>query len=66
MKDLFENVVADCETYVEVDSIEILGYAINDIAEANAKAKDLPEEYRDKLCDAYALILEVQEYLYAN
>lgn len=57
-----------CESlfYFEPNSIELLGYAKNNIAEAKEKATDIPQEYLDKLNAAFSLVNEVQEHLFDN
>ena len=44
--------------------VELLGYAKNDIAEAQEAAGDLPPILMEKLKTAYALLDGVQEYLF--
>ena len=44
--------------------VELLGYAKNDIAEAQEAAGDLPPVLMEKLKTAYALLDGVQEYLF--
>ena len=46
----------------ELNSIELLGYAKNNVIEAKEKASNLPMEYKDKWNNAYSLLHEVQEY----
>ncbi len=55
-KDFFE--------YYEPNTIEILGYAKNKIVDVKEKEKKLPAKYRTKLSKAYALLDEVQDYLF--
>ena len=50
----------------EPNSIELLGYAKNSIIEAKDKVSDIPQKYLDKLSNAYALLTDVQEYLFNN
>lgn len=66
MQEVINNGIEDYMFFIETNPIEILGYAKNDIAEAKGKSKNLPHEYMEKLSDAYALLNEVQEYLYSN
>lgn len=48
----------------ETNSIELIGYAKNNIVEAKEKEINLPTEYIEKMEKAYSLLHEVQEYLY--
>lgn len=66
MQELFDNGKEDYVHFIESDPIVILGYAINEIVEVKDKTKYLSNEYKDKLSDAYALLNEVQEYLFEN
>ena len=51
----------------EPNSIELLGYAKNSIVEARDKVSEkVPEKHLDKLRNAYALLSDVQEYIYNN
>lgn len=50
----------------EPNSIELLGYAKNSIIEAKDKISEVPQKYLDKLRNAYALLADVQEYLFNN
>lgn len=50
----------------EPNSIELLGYAKNSIIEAKDKVSNVPQKYLDKLSNAYALLTDVQEYLFNN
>ena len=49
-----------------ISSIELLGYAKNDIAEVQEIEDRLPEKYRTVLTLAYNMLSDVQEYLYNN
>ena len=46
------------------NSIELLGYAQNEIVQTIRAVRTLPQEQRDKLRTAYYLLKEVQDYLY--
>lgn len=48
----------------ELNAIELLGHAKNNIVEAKEKAPELSQEYLDKLSFAYSLLNEVQECLF--
>lgn len=51
----------------EPNSIELLGYAKNSIVETRDKVSEkVPQKYLDKLRNAYALLTDVQEYIYNN
>jgi len=50
--------------YYEPNTIEILGYAKNNIVDVKEKERKLPAKYRNKLSKAYALLDEVQDYLF--
>lgn len=52
--------------YLEISPIELLGYAKNNIVEVEDRVLKLPQEYTDKLSQAYRLLDEVQEYLYST
>ena len=52
--------------YQEPNSIELIGYAMNDISKAKKLASQLPPDYSQKLSNAYTLLYEVQEYLYEH
>ena len=59
--------------FQELNPIELLGYAKNNIVEAKDyiieakdKADNLPKEYMEKLNTALLLIDNVQEYLFDN
>lgn len=52
--------------YREPNSIELIGYAMNDISKAKELETMLPTEYSNKLSRAYTLLDEVQEYLYEH
>lgn len=56
----------DAIEYMELNPIELLGFAKNNLIEAINKTADIPKEYQDKLHYAMKLIDEVQEYLYQN
>ena len=51
---------------LSITPIELIGYAKNDIVDAQELIPMLPMEYRRKLKQAYILLNEVQEYLYKN
>lgn len=51
-------------TLYEANSIELLGYAKNDIAEAEAKSADMPIKYKKQLRLVNDILTEVQEYLF--
>lgn len=51
---------------LSITPIELIGYAKNDIVDAQELIPMLPTEYRRKLKQAYILLNEVQEYLYNN
>lgn len=51
---------------LSITPIELIGYAKNDIVDAQEPIPMLPTEYRRKLKQAYILLDEVQEYLYNN
>ena len=46
------------------NSVELLGYAQNEIVQTIQVVRTLPPEQKEKLCTAYYLLKEVQEYLY--
>lgn len=46
------------------NSIELLGYAQNEIVQTIQAVRTLPQEQKEKLRTAYYLLKEVQEYLY--
>ncbi len=48
------------------NTIELLGFAKNNIVEVQNKEKDLPLEYAADLKQAYRLLDKIQEYLYRN
>ncbi len=48
------------------NTIELLGFAKNNIVEVQNKEKDLPLEYAADLKQAYCLLDKIQEYLYRN
>lgn len=50
--------------WFELNAIELLGYAKNNLAEAKEKAISMPREYKEKLSCAYSMLHEVQEYLF--
>lgn len=52
------------EYYLSINPIELLGYAKNNIIEAQERAGILPDEYIGKLAQAYRFIHEIQEFLY--
>lgn len=52
--------------YREPNSIELIGCAKNDISKVLKPESQLPLEYFNKLSQAYALLDEVQEYLYEH
>lgn len=52
--------------FQELNPIELLGYAKNNIVEVKDKADNLPKEYMEKLNTALLLIDNVQEYLFDN
>lgn len=52
--------------WFEPNTIELLGYAKNNIVEAKEKAPNLPSEYKEELSRAYSLVHKVQEYLFNN
>ena len=51
---------------LSITPIELIGYAKNDIVDAQELIPMLPTEYSRKLKQAYILLDEVQEYLYNN
>ena len=51
---------------LSITPIEFIGYAKNDIVDAQELIPMLPTEYSRKLKQAYILLNEVQEYLYKN
>lgn len=52
------------ELYPEPCAIELLGYAKNDIVQVKRIACPLPEDQHIKLSVAYALLQDVQEYIF--
>lgn len=48
----------------ELNAIELLGYAKNNIVEAKEKSMNISQELLDKLSLAYSLLDEVQECLF--
>lgn len=46
------------------NSVELLGYAQNEIVQTIQIVRTLPPEQKEKLRTAYYLLKEVQEYLY--
>ena len=50
--------------YRAPNSIELVGYAMNDISSAIDLEPLLPNEYRTMLSRAHALLEEVREHLY--
>ena len=52
--------------YCEPNLIELIGCAKNDIAKVLKLESQLSLEYFNKLSQAYALLDEVQEYLYEH
>ena len=56
--------IEDINSYLELNSIELLGYSKNNIIESMERSEELPPKYENKLHKAYKLIDEVQEYLY--
>lgn len=56
----------DMFEYLNATPIELLGYAMNNIVEAESQAEDLPCRYKSKLRKAYILLYTIQEYLYKH
>lgn len=52
------------DMYPEPNSIELLGYAKNDVVQVLQSTYTLPPELRKKLQVAYRYLNEVQEYLF--
>lgn len=46
--------------------IELIGYAKNNIVEVQKSTNELPDEYKNKLHQAYSLLNDVQEYLFEH
>lgn len=53
-------------TYYEANSIELLGYAKNNIAEAEEKISGLPINFKKNLQLVNKLLTEIQEYLFTH
>lgn len=56
----------DEELVPEANAIELLGYAKNNVVEILTSESELSGAQVQKLHQAYALLDEVQEYLYNN
>ena len=56
----------DEEFVTEANTIELLGYAKNNVVEILTSESELSGAQAQKLHQAYALLDEVQEYLYNN
>lgn len=63
MKEL-NNILNEINNEREPNSIELLGFAKNNIVDVKNSEKELPTYLSEKLSQAYALLDEVEEYLY--
>ena len=59
-----EIVINSMFDYLDVSSIELLGYAVNNISEAIEKESSIPSELKQKLEESIYMVREVQEHLY--
>ena len=59
-----EIVINSMFDYLDVSSIELLGYAVNNISEAIEKESSIPNELKQKLEESIYMVREVQEHLY--
>ena len=59
-----EIVINSMFDYLDVSSIELLGYAVNNISEAIEKESSISSELKQKLEESIYMVREVQEHLY--